>query len=1169
MKTNETNCTLLLNSVDEQDEAAIEMANIEVPRNAGHAAFKKDFSFEHVEPATDLSNLIKHHTLSASQESFHGAKVKVKNKVKLLEHHDVLSIKSNQKEAKIIYSGSNSITSEKSATTKSWFDFSYVVLVASFLSYMLASLLSSCFGVFFESMEADLGWSKGKCAFIGALLSALNDLAGPISSALTNRYGCRKTTIFGGLIAALGVIGSAYAEDFWLLGLLMGGVSGFGSSLVLVASVVVVTYYFEDKPSFAAGLTISGASFGQSIFTMIIIKLNEVYGRSGCFLILGGILLNIVVCGALFRPLQWELEDESEEDEDESSSDEEDEELSEESEHESEPKKTQLEVGCQAPIASVECLSHLNEMWTNNTKKPSSTINVNTEQVKNTLSSKNLTKEFSSDSCLDYKPHVSSSSPFEMPSIGNSSQLLDKNELNKKSIISMQLFSPYSDECQSLKSKDPNDFYSNYKPLDRHHSLQVLKSTKSQQENNFSKSVHSLKLFTSLLSFAQTQKSNEQCDLDREELEKAGFLVVDADELANCNSKWNSANGVFFPFITNEEMNNINENETYTKETTLTDQQSLADESKANEVLGLSNFNETLIDQVTSKQVDDQLEVKFSHGLNSEAAKNPSIFNKFSEFFTSKRAKNITAESDRSNLLKPSNQLVVRLDNNQLTVANPKKSAKYNVSNQPGLTAVERGENLRKKLANNNQHYQLFIKPVRTAQNGQRFIIARCNCQERLLQRSKRRSVANIESNAPEACISQTGNSANPPLDAKANIAGKNKNFKFNSAQRTLRHFQDCPVNYLNRLNSTVQTYPNPVLHHHHHHHHHHHQQSNRSSFTYIPSVFQNSYRFPLHFKNVYYYKSLINLNMRLMHLKNHGNNPTRIATDASNNNTNFLNNLSLSCPDLNLNQVLLINSSNKKLAPLKANKPLQIFTVNDLKTLKQQAKPPKGVKLDQQLQAGKANTQASKVLNAGSIVLNPAGSTRPLSIKTKKQMLQEKTLANTIKNAGLTSSSSLLNNNNNKTSGLGCSALTLNDFNDKILEEQVDEPRKGKPVHEEDSSSSSSSSSGSDEESDEEECDNCFVRTKCGNYFYKFFWKPTVTPLKYICYSIGESLKLFYLFKFSVFALCNFILSFFYEAPFYFINTYMIDNGSTNYQAGTINVAVGIVCIFSSSRKF
>ena len=60
---------------------------------------------------------------------------------------------------------------------------------------------------------------------------------------------------------------------------------------------------------------------------MILIKLNEIYGRSGCFLILGAILMNMVVCGALYRPLPWELldEDESEEDEEEEDDEEEDE----------------------------------------------------------------------------------------------------------------------------------------------------------------------------------------------------------------------------------------------------------------------------------------------------------------------------------------------------------------------------------------------------------------------------------------------------------------------------------------------------------------------------------------------------------------------------------------------------------------------------------------------------------------------------------------------------------------------------------------------------------------------------------------------------------------------------------------------------------------------------
>jgi MFS family permease len=208
--------------------------------------------------------------------------------VKLKEQHEIVSIKSHNRllNGRRTCSESESTVSEKSSVSGG-LDYKYTVLLASFCAYMLAALLSSCFGVFFESMQADLGWSKGQCGFVGALLSALGDLAGPISSAMTNRYGCRRTTIFGGLIAAFGVIASAYVEDFWLLSFLLGGVSGFGSSLVLVASVVVVTYYFEEKPSLAAGLTISGASFGQSIFTMIIIALNEHYGRSGCFLILG------------------------------------------------------------------------------------------------------------------------------------------------------------------------------------------------------------------------------------------------------------------------------------------------------------------------------------------------------------------------------------------------------------------------------------------------------------------------------------------------------------------------------------------------------------------------------------------------------------------------------------------------------------------------------------------------------------------------------------------------------------------------------------------------------------------------------------------------------------------------------------------------------------------
>ncbi len=187
-----------------------------------------------------------------------------------------------------------------SAKTKP-FNYACVVLVAAFIAYSLATLLSSCFGIFFDSMATELRLSKSKIAFIGACLSSLDNLLGPISSAFINRYGCRKTCIIGGLFSSCGIIASSYQSEFWLIGLFMGIVSGFGTSLVLVSCVVIVTYYFEDRPSFASGFVISGGSFGQSVFSLLIIKLNEYYGRSGCFLIIGGLLLNIVVCGALFR----------------------------------------------------------------------------------------------------------------------------------------------------------------------------------------------------------------------------------------------------------------------------------------------------------------------------------------------------------------------------------------------------------------------------------------------------------------------------------------------------------------------------------------------------------------------------------------------------------------------------------------------------------------------------------------------------------------------------------------------------------------------------------------------------------------------------------------------------------------------------------------------------
>lgn len=61
--------------------------------------------------------------------------------------------------------------------------------------------------------------------------------------------------------------------------------------------------YFEKRRAFATGLAVCGSGFGTFILAPLTEYLLEVYGWRGTMLIVGGVLLNAIVCGAVFRPL--------------------------------------------------------------------------------------------------------------------------------------------------------------------------------------------------------------------------------------------------------------------------------------------------------------------------------------------------------------------------------------------------------------------------------------------------------------------------------------------------------------------------------------------------------------------------------------------------------------------------------------------------------------------------------------------------------------------------------------------------------------------------------------------------------------------------------------------------------------------------------------------------
>lgn len=181
----------------------------------------------------------------------------------------------------------------------------WVVVFAAFMTNMIADGITYSFGVMYVDFLDYFGESMGKTALIGSLFMGIPLLSGPIASALTDRYGCRKTTIAGALLAALGFFISSFSNSIEVLYFTFGIMSGFGLALCFVAAIVIVSFYFDKRRSFATGLAVCGSGIGTFVFAPFTRYLLDKYHWRGTTIILSGMFLNIVVCGALMRDLEW------------------------------------------------------------------------------------------------------------------------------------------------------------------------------------------------------------------------------------------------------------------------------------------------------------------------------------------------------------------------------------------------------------------------------------------------------------------------------------------------------------------------------------------------------------------------------------------------------------------------------------------------------------------------------------------------------------------------------------------------------------------------------------------------------------------------------------------------------------------------------------------------
>lgn len=178
------------------------------------------------------------------------------------------------------------------------FFYGYVIVAVGFLNLAVMWGTLYAFGVFFNPLLDEFGWSRattsGAFALSVVMLAGFSILAGR----LTDRFGPRAVITAGGLLLGTGCLLMSLVHSVWQLYLFYGVIMGLGMSTSFVPVASTVVRWFVRRRGMMAGITTSGLGFGTLVMSPLANRLIESYGWRNSYLITGIAVLVLVVSSA-------------------------------------------------------------------------------------------------------------------------------------------------------------------------------------------------------------------------------------------------------------------------------------------------------------------------------------------------------------------------------------------------------------------------------------------------------------------------------------------------------------------------------------------------------------------------------------------------------------------------------------------------------------------------------------------------------------------------------------------------------------------------------------------------------------------------------------------------------------------------------------------------------
>ncbi len=175
----------------------------------------------------------------------------------------------------------------------------FVVPVAWFIMVIIWGTYYT-FGVFFEPVLTEFGWSRAMTAGAFSVCALLTGLITIIAGRLTDRFGPRIVLSACGLFLGLGYLLMSQISAVWQLYLFYGVMVAVGMSGALLPLQSTVARWFVKRRGTMTGIVLTGIGMGTVIVPPLASRLISAYGWHTAYIIVGGIALVFIISAAQF-----------------------------------------------------------------------------------------------------------------------------------------------------------------------------------------------------------------------------------------------------------------------------------------------------------------------------------------------------------------------------------------------------------------------------------------------------------------------------------------------------------------------------------------------------------------------------------------------------------------------------------------------------------------------------------------------------------------------------------------------------------------------------------------------------------------------------------------------------------------------------------------------------